>query len=77
MQCIICKNGKTAKGDTTITLEKNGSTLVFKHVPAMICDNCGEKYIEDSITNELLTKASDIINSGVEVDIREYKLSAA
>jgi len=77
MKCVICKNGVTSKGNTTITLEKNGSTLVFKHVPAMICDNCGEKYVDDRVTKDLLTKANDIISSGVEVDIREYKQTAA
>ena len=77
MQCVICKNGVTNHGNTTITLERNGSTLVFKHVPAMICDNCGEKYIDDGVTKDLLTKANDIISSGVEIDIREYKQTAA
>lgn len=76
MKCMICKHGETENGFTTVTLEKNGSTIVFKHVPALICDNCGEKYIEDKITSELLTSAKEIIENGVEVDIREYKLSA-
>ncbi len=77
MQCVICKNGETKKGDTTVTLEKNGSTLVFKHVPAMVCDNCGEKYIDNRVTRELLSSANDIVKNGVELDIRNYKKSAA
>jgi YgiT-type zinc finger domain-containing protein len=74
---MICKHGNTQKGSTTITLEKDGSTIVFKHVPALVCENCGEKYIEDFITKEVLLKAKEIQKSGVEVDIREYKLNAA
>ena len=77
MQCVICKNGQTEQGDTTVTLEKKGSILVFKHVPAMVCDNCGEKYVEDTVTSDLLSTANDIIKSGVELDIRNYKQSAA
>lgn len=77
MQCVICKNGQTNKGDTTVTLEKNGATLVFKHVPAMVCDNCGEKYIDSAVTSELLATAYDIVKTGVELDIRSYKESAA
>lgn len=77
MKCMICKHGETETGFTTVTLEKNGSTIVFKHVPALVCDNCGEKYIEDNITAELLKNAQEIIKNGAEVDIREYKLSAA
>jgi len=77
MKCLICKNGETKHGFTTITLEKKDSTIIFKNVPAMVCDNCGEKYVDGAVTKNLLSKAKDIVNSGVEVDIRNYNLSAA
>lgn len=73
MQCIICKNGETRDGFTTVTLEKDGATLIFKNVPALVCDNCGEKYLSQSVSKELLLKASEIVKSGVEVDIRDYQ----
>ena len=76
MKCMICKHGETKKGTTTVTLEKGGSTIVFKEVPAHICDNCGEKYIDDSVTKELLSKAREIVESGVEIDIRKYEVAA-
>jgi len=76
MKCMICKHGETNTGTTTVTLEKNGSTIVFKEVPAHICDNCGEKYMDDSVTKELLKKAREIVKSGVEVDIRKYEIAA-
>lgn len=76
MKCMICKHGETKEGTTTVTLEKDGSTIVFKEVPAHICDNCGEKYIDDSVTKELLKKAREIVNNGVEVDIRKYEIAA-
>jgi len=73
MKCVICKHGETQDGFTTITLEKNGATLVFKNVPALVCDNCGEKYLNDTITKDLLFKAKEIVKNGVEVDIRDYQ----
>jgi YgiT-type zinc finger domain-containing protein len=42
MKCVICKHGETTPGSTTVTLEKASSTIVFKGVPALICDQCGE-----------------------------------
>jgi YgiT-type zinc finger domain-containing protein len=60
MKCLICKHGETQLGDTTVTLEKNGSTIVFKHIPAHVCDNCGEKYVDSEVTAELLRKAQNI-----------------
>ena len=72
MKCLICKYGETVKG-TTITLNSNKSTIVFKEVPTEICKNCGEKYINDDITKELLLKAREIAKNGVEVDIRKFQ----
>jgi len=76
MKCMICKHGETKQGTTTVTLEKGGSTIVFKEVPAQICDNCGEKYIDEATTKELLNKAREIVKNGVEVDIRKYEIAA-
>jgi YgiT-type zinc finger domain-containing protein len=73
---MICKHGKTKQGTTTVTLEKGSSTIVFKEVPAQICDNCGEKYIDESTTKELLSKARNIVKNGVEIDIRKYDIAA-
>ena len=42
MKCVVCKSGETHEGTTTVTLERDGLTLVMKEVPAEICDNCGE-----------------------------------
>jgi len=76
MKCMICKHGETKEGTTTVTLEKGSSTIVFKEVPAQICDNCGEKYIDEATTKELLNKAREIVKNGVEVDIRKYEIAA-
>lgn len=77
MKCVICKNGDTVESFTTVTLEKNNSTIIFKYVPAMVCDNCGEKYVDGNITKEILKNAKIIAESGVEIDVRNYQLSAA
>ena len=76
MKCVICKHGITKDGTTTITLERDTSTIVFKDVPAKICDNCGEKYIDSKITKELLKNANELIKNGAEVDIRKFNFAA-
>ena len=45
MECVICKNGSTAEGLATFTLERNGVIVVFKNVPAQVCKNCGDFYL--------------------------------
>ena len=77
MKCVICKQGETRPGETTITLERQGTTLVFKKVPARICANCGEAYLEDSISAQLLQTAEEAARSGVLVDVREFTVATA
>ncbi len=76
MKCVICKHGETIEGTATITLERGSSTIVFKDVPAKICDNCGEKYIDDKTTRGLLKKANELVKNGTEVDIRKFQVAA-
>ncbi|MBI3959724.1 MAG: YgiT-type zinc finger protein [Chloroflexi bacterium] len=40
----------------TVTLEKGDATRVFESVPALVCDTCGEVYLEDEIGSHLLAK---------------------
>jgi hypothetical protein len=56
-----------------VTLEREGTTLVFKEVPAEVCDNCGEEYVFDEITASLLQQAEEAIRKGVEIDVRHYR----
>jgi YgiT-type zinc finger domain-containing protein len=73
MKCVVCKKGETKAGTTTLTLERDGSTLVFKGVPARVCGNCGEAYVDGEITDRLLKTAEDAARSGIQVEIRQYK----
>lgn len=72
MKCVICKQAETRPGKATVTLERDGITLVIKGVPASICPNCGEEYVDEETTARLLEAAEEAARAGVQVDIREY-----
>ena len=72
MKCVICRQAETEAGKATVTLERRGSTLVIKGVPAQVCPNCGEEYVDEKVSAELLQTAEQAAQAGVEVDIREY-----
>lgn len=72
MKCVICKHGNTTPGETTVTLERDETVIVFRAVPAEVCDNCGEAYLDEVVTESLLKAAAEAANSGVEVDIRHF-----
>ena len=72
MTCVVCRIGQTWPGRTTVTLERAAMTLVFKGVPAQVCRNCGEAYVDQETTRRLLQDAEEAAGSGVQVDIREF-----
>ena len=72
MKCVICRHGETHPGKTTVTLERGGTTLVLKGVPAGICNNCGEAYVDEAIARQLLGSADEALKAGVQVDVREF-----
>lgn len=72
MNCVICRNGVTSPGRVVVTLVRNSTTVVFKEVPADICENCGEEYINRQVSESLLKSAEDAVRSGVEIDVRQY-----
>ncbi len=72
MRCVICKQGETQAGTVTVTFERNGMTLVIRHVPARVCTNCGEEYVDEVTTAQLLAGAEKAIQAGGQVHIREF-----
>ena len=72
MKCVVCKIGSTNLGNTTVTLERDSMTLVFKGVPAQVCSNCGEAYVDADTTRQILLKAEEAARSGVQVDVRQF-----
>ena len=75
MKCLICKHGITHAGVASITLERDNTTVMFKRVPAEICDNCGEVYHDANVTRSLLQQADLAAKGGVEIDVRRYAAS--
>ncbi len=76
MDCVICKNGTTKPGFVTFTLEKENIIIVFKNVPALVCENCGDFYLTSETTNMLLQKANQTAEKGVEFEIINLKVAA-
>ena len=72
MRCVICKQADPVPGTTTVTLERGRLTLVVKGVPALVCPNCGEDYVDEHVTAELLQTAEEMVCSGTLVDVRQY-----
>jgi YgiT-type zinc finger domain-containing protein len=72
MRCAICRQGETRSGTATLVLERDGRTVIVKHVPAQVCENCGEEYVDEATAGAALDSAERAVSDGAEVVIREY-----
>jgi YgiT-type zinc finger domain-containing protein len=72
MKCVICKSGETQPGTATVTLERGGMTLVIQGVPARVCANRGEEYVDEDTSARLLKTAEEAAQAGIRVDVRGY-----
>jgi YgiT-type zinc finger domain-containing protein len=72
MKCVICRQAETVPGRATLTLERDGLTLVVKQVPARVCPNCGEEYVDERVAERILSGAEDLARIGTQVEIRQY-----
>ncbi len=72
MTCLICKNGTARPSHTTVMLQRGDCTVIFKGVPADVCENCGEFYLDESVTRELERRAEIAVKNGAEVEILAY-----
>lgn len=77
MNCIVCHQGTTRPGTTTVTFSRDGWTLVVRAVPADVCENCGETYVDEKTTQRLLDVSRRSHEAGTAVVVRDYTPEAA
>jgi YgiT-type zinc finger domain-containing protein len=72
MKCVVCRQGETRPGKTTVVLQRDGATVVINDVPAQVCENCGEEYLDENVAESVLASAQASARAGVRVEIRDY-----
>ena len=50
--CPLC-SGKIITGKTTYSVDLGFGVVVVRDVPAMVCEQCGEDWIDDETAKEL------------------------
>ncbi len=72
MRCVVCKHGETSPGQVTVSLQRGETTVIFKQVPADVCENCGEYYLSEAVTAQVMERAEAAVKSGAEVEIMRF-----
>ena len=73
MKCLVCKHGVLKPGRTTATVERDGTTIVVRNVPAEVCETCGEDYLDATVASSLEIVLQQATGSGVRFELREYQ----
>jgi YgiT-type zinc finger domain-containing protein len=76
MNCIVCHHGQTRPGTTTVTFHRHGQTVVVNEVPAEICENCGEAYVAEDVTEQVLEIAAEARRAQAQVLVRDFAPAA-
>ena len=72
MKCVICKTGEVTGGKTTVVMHRNETSIIIKNVPADICQTCGEYYLSEEMTEQVLERAESASSKGAEVEILRF-----
>ena len=70
--CIYCKCDTTKKSTTTHVVNYKGCIIVIKNVPCEECEQCGEKYYSDEVTEKLEMLVNSAKQLMQEISIMDY-----
>jgi YgiT-type zinc finger domain-containing protein len=72
MTCAICKTGEMRPGKTTVMVERDRTVVIVREVPALICDNCGEYYLDNPVATRAATIIDNAVKNGAEVEVVRF-----
>lgn len=76
MKCPLCE-GRMQKGVTTLTFDKAAEeTIVIKEVPGLICEQCGEVFIDIKTTRVVENIVKNAEKNGVKMGFLAYQPAA-
>ncbi len=74
-RCPLCGGGKRA-GTTTFAVDLKFGVVVVRDVPALVCEICGEAWIDDPIAAKLESAIADARRKQAVVEVMRRPLAA-
>ncbi|MGB8982718.1 MAG: type II toxin-antitoxin system MqsA family antitoxin [Anaerolineales bacterium] len=72
MICLICRQADVVGGFTSVKFERGETHLIINNVPARLCRGCGEAYVDEGITRQLLRILKERSEAGMPAGECEY-----
>ncbi len=73
-KCPLC-GGEKKSGTTTYSVDLGFGVVVVRDVPAKICNQCGEEWIEDRIAKELERIVDNARLAHCELEVVPFQLA--
>ena len=71
-KCPLC-GGEKEDGKTTYSVDLNFGVVVVRNVPAKICSQCGEEWIEHDVSKQLEKVIDTARQSHSQVEILSFQ----
>jgi len=75
MICLICRQAQLVPGFTSVKLDHEEINLTVSGVPASVCPNCGDAYLDETAATRLLQIVKQSIESGEPMEFLEYSIT--
>ncbi len=80
MKCLVCKHDSFEKGTTVLPIERGNAILLVTDIPARVCENCGETYLDEETAQGVQDLANETLNGEISYtkvcDKREVLVTA-
>ena len=75
-KCLMCK-GKTEAGKVNHIIDINGHIVIVKNVPALVCKQCGDYFLEHPIAVKIEKLLNEVEKNYAEIMVLNYFDSVA
>ena len=65
MKCLVCKHDSFKKGTTVLPIERGNAILLITDIPARVCENCGETYLDEVTAQDVQDLANETLNGEI------------
>ncbi len=70
--CPLC-GGKKKKGKTTFTVELGTGLVVVRDVPALVCVQCGQDWVDDKTAGQLEIYVANARHKHAQLEVASFK----
>lgn len=71
-RCPIC-GGQKEPGVTTFTVDWHEGVTIVRGVPALVCQQCGETWIEDTVAESLEAIVSEARRRQTVIEVTQWQ----